>query len=139
MITLTTGVARSPSEAVTAGRWRLAIASAPRVLIAFTGAGSRWVCVALVVVIGVAESGFATMQSTLVLLSALEERCDGAMGILSACIGAQPLGTLWLGFLATGIGVAPAIAANSLLAFLTIAPVAVQLARSAPRLDGASP
>ena len=42
------------------------------------------------------------MQSTLVLLSAPEERRGGAMGILSACIGTQPLGTLWLGFLATG-------------------------------------
>jgi len=114
-----------------------AVLTAPLLLMAFTGARSRWVCVVLLVVIGVAESGFATMQSTLVLLSAPEERRGGAMGILSACIGTQPLGTLWLGFLATGIGVAPAIAVNSLLAFLTIAPFAVPLARRAPRRESA--
>ena len=115
-----------------------AVLTAPLLLMAFTGARSRWLCVALLVVIGVAESGFATMQSTLVLLSAPEERRGGAMGILSACIGTQPMGTLWLGFLATGIGVAPAIAADSLLAFLTIAPFAVPLARRAARREGAS-
>jgi MFS family permease len=113
-----------------------AVLTAPLLLMAFTGARARWVCVVLLVVIGVAESGFATMQSTLVLLSAPEERRGGAMGILSACIGTQPLGTLWLGFLATGIGVAPAIATNSLMAFLTIAPVAVPLAWRAPRRAG---
>jgi hypothetical protein len=43
------------------------------------------------------------------------------MGLLSACMGIQPLGTLWLGMLATGIEVAPAIAASSLIALLTIA------------------
>jgi hypothetical protein len=51
------------------------------------------------------------------------------MGILSACIGTQPLGAVWLGFLATAIGVAGAIGVNSLLAFAAIAPVAVALWR----------
>ena len=78
---------------------------------------------------GGAESGFATMQSTLVLLSAHEDRRGGAMGILSACIGTQPFGTLWLGILATGIGVAPAMAVNSLAALAAIAPVAIGLWR----------
>ena len=114
-----------------------AVLVAPLLLIAFSGMRWRWACVVLLVVIGVAESGFATMQSTLVLLAAPEERRGGAMGILSACIGTQPLGTLWLGFLATGIGVAPAIALNSLLAFLAIAPVAVPLGRRGPRHESA--
>jgi MFS family permease len=121
---------------------RLSVAAvlvAPLLLIIFSGIRWRWLCIVLLVLIGVAESGFATMQSTLVLLSAPEERRGGAMGILSACIGTQPLGTLWLGFLATGIGVAPAIAANSLLAFLTIAPVAVPLGRQGPRRASAPP
>jgi MFS family permease len=116
-----------------------AVLIAPLLLIAFAGARWRWLCIVLLVLIGVAESGFATMQSTLVLLSASEERRGGAMGILSACIGTGPLGTLWLGFLATEIGVAPAIAANSLLAFLTIAPVAVPLGRQGPRRASATP
>jgi len=112
-----------------------AVLVAPLLLIVFTGARWRWVCVVLLVMIGMAESGFATMQSTLVLLAAPEERRGGAMGILSACIGTQPLGTLWVGFLATGIGVAPAIALNSLLAFLLIVPVALPLARRGPRRE----
>jgi MFS family permease len=113
-----------------------AVLVAPLLLIVFAGARGRWVCVMLLVMIGMAESGFATMQSTLVLLAAPEERRGGAMGILSACIGTQPLGTLWVGFLATGIGVAPAMAINSLLAFLTIAPVAVPLGRRGPPREG---
>jgi len=60
------------------------------------------------------------------------------MGILSACIGTQPLGTLWLGVLASGIGVAPAIALNSTLAFLTIAPIAITLFRLGPRRETAA-
>ncbi|MEK7369860.1 MAG: hypothetical protein AAB265_00260 [candidate division NC10 bacterium] len=51
------------------------------------------------------------------------------MGILSACIGTQPLGTLWIGFLATGAGVPVAMAAGSLLTLLAMLPVAVPLAR----------
>ena len=108
---------------------------APLLLVVFTGSRWRWACVVLLAMIGIAESGFATMQSTLVLLSAPEERRGGAMGILSACIGTQPLGTLWLGVLATGIGVAPAIAINSAFAFLAIAPVAIMLARLGPRRE----
>ena len=79
--------------------------------------------------IGAAESGFATMQSTLVLLSAPEDRRGGAMGILSACIGTQPLGTLWLGLLATGIGVPAAMAMNGMAALVAMLPVAWPLAR----------
>ena len=90
-----------------------AVIVAPLLLIVFAGLRWRWPCIVLLVVIGAAESGFATMQSTLVLLSAHEDRRGGAMGILSACIGTQPLGTLWLGLLATGIGVAAAMALNS--------------------------
>jgi predicted MFS family arabinose efflux permease len=115
-----------------------AVLVAPLLLIVFTAARWRWVCIVLLVLIGLAESGFATMQSTLVLLAAPEERRGGAMGILSACIGTQPLGTLWLGVLASGIGVAPAIAINSALAFLSIAPVAITLARLGPRRETAA-
>jgi len=106
---------------------------APLLLIVFAGSRWRWPCVVLLVLIGAAESGFATMQSTLVLLSAHEDRRGGAMGILSACIGTQPLGTLWLGLLATGIGVAAAMALNSFLALAAIMPVAVALWRRGAR------
>jgi MFS family permease len=74
-----------------------AVLVAPALLVALSA--SRWlpVCVTLLVAIGVAESAFATMQSTLVLLEVPERVRGGAMGILSACIGTQPLGTLAIG------------------------------------------
>jgi hypothetical protein len=81
------------------------------------------------VVIGALESGFAAMQSTLVLLAAPEASRGGAMGILSACIGTQPLGTLWIGLLAAGAGVAVAMAANAGLALLLMLPLALPLSR----------
>ncbi len=48
------------------------------------------------------------------------------MGILSACIRTQPLGTLWTGSLATSAGVPMAMAADSLLALLSWSAVSGQ-------------
>jgi MFS family permease len=102
---------------------------APLLLVAFASSRSIGACLAILLVIGVLESGFAAMQSTLVLLAAPEAMRGGAMGILSACIGTQPLGTLWIGLLATSAGVPVAMALNSLLALLAMLPVAMPLAR----------
>jgi MFS family permease len=107
----------------------LSVLVAPFLLLAFTGLRWRWACLAVLVLIGACESGFAAMQSTLVLLSAPEESRGRAMGILSACIGTQPAGTLWIGFLSAGIGVPLAIALNGLVALLAMLPAAVPLAR----------
>jgi MFS family permease len=107
----------------------VSVLTAPFLLIAFSA--SRWggLCLALLVVIGALESGFAAMQSTLVLLAAPEASRGGAMGILSACIGTQPLGTLWIGLLAAGAGVPVAMAANAGLALLLMLPLALPLSR----------
>jgi predicted MFS family arabinose efflux permease len=108
-----------------------AVLVAPALLVALSA--SRWlpVCVTLLVAIGVAESAFATMQSTLVLLEVPERVRGGAMGILSACIGTQPLGTLAIGLLAASIGAPPAFAVNALVSLLVIVPLAVPLVRRA--------
>lgn len=107
----------------------LSVLTAPFLLIAFSASRWRGLCLVLLLVVGALESGFAAMQSTLVLLSAPEASRGGAMGILSACIGTQPLGTLWIGLLAAGMGVPGAIAANAGLALLLMLPVAIPLAR----------
>src|SRR3989441_4504701 len=86
---------------------------APVLLVALSGSRSFFACVALLVVMGAAESGCAAMQSTLVLLSAPERVRGGAMGILSACIGTQPLGTLAIGLLAASVGAPLAFAVNA--------------------------
>lgn len=65
---------------------------------------------ALQVAIGLAETGFGTMQSTIVLLAAPEVARGRILGILSACIGTQPFGALWIG-LAAGLAGAPVAAA----------------------------
>ena len=106
-----------------------AVLVAPFLLLAFTGLRSRWGCLAVLVLIGAAESGFAAMQSTLVLLAAPPDSRGRAMGILSACIGTQPAGTLWIGFLATGIGVPAAMAINGMAALVAMLPVAWPLVR----------
>ena len=111
----------------------VAILSGPFLLAAFSG--SRWlsVCLILLVIMGIAESSFAAMQSTVVLLNAPEHARGGAMGILSACIGTQPVGTLFIGFLAGTIGVSLAFTTNAALALAAIVPLAIPLARTAPR------
>lgn len=107
----------------------LAVLVAPFLLLAFTALRWRWACLAVLVLVGICESGFAAMQSTLVLLSAPAESRGRAMGILSACIGTQPVGTLWIGFLSGDIGVAAAMALNGTVALLAMLPVAWPLAR----------
>jgi hypothetical protein len=67
------------------------------------------------------------MQSAIVLLDAPERARGRAMGILSACIGTQPLGSLWIGFLASRMGAPLATGLNALLAFVLMIPVAICL------------
>jgi hypothetical protein len=69
------------------------------------------------------------MQSTLVLLSVPERVRGGAMGILSACIGTQPLGTLGIGLLAAGVGAPLAFSVNAVAALVVILPLAIPLVR----------
>jgi hypothetical protein len=54
------------------------------------------------------------------------------MGILSACIGTQPVGTLAIGLLAASLGAPLAFAVNALVALLVVVPLAVPLARGRP-------
>ncbi len=96
-------------------------------LLAFAASPSYGLSLALQLGIGVAESGFGTMQSAIVLLNAPERARGRAMGILSACIGTQPLGSLWIGFLASGTGAPLATGLNAGLAFVLMIPVAIRL------------
>jgi hypothetical protein len=73
------------------------------------------------------------MQSAIVLLAAPERARGRAMGILSACIGTQPLGSLWIGFLASGVGAPLATALNAGLAVVLMIPVAIRLVAGARR------
>jgi MFS family permease len=106
--------------------------AAPLLLVALSGSRRLALCVVLLLVMGAAESAYAAMQSTLVLLSAPERMRGGVMGILSACIGTQPLGTLAIGLLAASAGVPVAFTVNALAALVVIVPLAVPLVRGRP-------
>jgi MFS family permease len=106
---------------------------APALLIALSG--SRWLAlgVVLLFLMGLAESGFAAMQTTLVLLSVPDRVRGGVMGILSACIGTQPLGTLTIGLLAAGLGTPLTFILNAVAALVVIVPLAIPLVRREPQ------
>jgi predicted MFS family arabinose efflux permease len=82
---------------------------------------------AIQLAIGVTDSGFSTMQSAIVLLPAPARAHGRVMGILSACIGTQPLGSLWLGFLASRMGAPLGTGLNATLASILMVPVALRL------------
>jgi MFS family permease len=106
-----------------------AVLVAPLLLVGLAGSRRLAVCVVILVVMGAAESAFAAMQGTLVLLSAPEHVRGGAIGILSACIGTQPIGTLLIGLLAASVGAPLALGVNAVVALAVIIPLAVPLAR----------
>jgi hypothetical protein len=49
------------------------------------------------------------------------------MGILSACIGSQPLGSVWIGFVASNLGAPLATGLNAALAVALMIPVTLRL------------
>jgi MFS family permease len=108
------------------------VSSLAAALFLLSFAASPWYTLSLVLQLGIgaAESGFGTMQSAIVLLNAPERARGRAMGILSACIGTQPLGSLWIGFLASSAGAPLATALNAGLAVVLMTPVAMRLAAS---------
>src|SRR5262249_28281195 len=112
-----------------------AVLTAPFFLVAFSASRSLAVSVALMVAMGIAESGFGAMQSTLALLSAPPHAPGGAMGIPSPCIGTPPPRPLAIGALAGTLGAPRAFALNAIVALTVIAPVAISLVRGrgAPR------
>jgi MFS family permease len=100
---------------------------AATLLIGFAFSPWFWLSLPLQFFIGVAESGFGTMQSTIVLLSAPDAARGRIMGILSVCIGAGPLGALWIGFAAGQFGAPIAVATGGAVALVTMAPIAVRM------------
>jgi MFS family permease len=93
-----------------------------------------WLALPIQFIIGLADAGFGTMQSTIVLLASHERARGRVLGILSVCIGTNPVGALAVGFIATYVGAPVAFGAASALALLLMAPIAARLLA-----DGSSP
>lgn len=97
-----------------AGYMRLYVLSAATVFAAaLLFALSRWygTSVVLLAIAGFGIAGFSSMQSALVLSLAPPHLRVRAMGSLAMCIGAQPLGVLYIGMLAESLGTPGAILA----------------------------
>jgi MFS family permease len=77
----------------------------------------------LLVLVGLGNSGFSTMQSTIILLSAAPGMRGRAVGILGLCIGSTPLGLLELGVVASLFGAPAAIGFNAGMALMLMLPV----------------
>ena len=77
-----------------------------------------------------ARASLAATEATagdLVLLASHERARGRVLGILSVCIGTNPVGALAVGFIATFVGAPVAFGASAALALLLMAPVATRL------------
>ncbi len=86
-----------------------------------------WLAMLIQFAIGIADAGFGTMQSTIVLLAAHERARSRVLGILSVCIGTNPLGALGVATLTTYVGAPAAFGSAAALALLLMAPFVVRL------------
>ena len=88
-------------------------------------AWSPWYGLAIILLIlgGVGQAGFSTMQNTIPLLAAPPEMRGRMLGLLSVCIGVgTPLGTLEMGAIAA-VSTQWAISGNAMVGLLLILPV----------------
>jgi MFS family permease len=107
----------------------ISIVVTPALVVAFSLSPSLSLCLVLLVVLGLVEAAFAATQTTVVLLSAPERLRGATVGILSACIGTQPVGTLAIGALVGIAGAPTAFAINALSALAVTVPLAARLFR----------
>jgi predicted MFS family arabinose efflux permease len=69
---------------------------------------------------GVCNAAFSVMQATLIYLSAPPEMRSRLYGVLSVCIGAAPIGFLYLGLLAEAVGATTATAMSGILGLVVL-------------------
>ena len=90
-------------------------------LIAFALAPVPVVAGAALLLTGLGNAAFATLQATMVYLAAPPEMRSRILGVLSVCIGTGPIGFLWLGWLADLIGAPQATAITGAMGLLALA------------------
>jgi MFS family permease len=91
----------------------------------------------LLVCLGLGTAAFGTMQSTLVMLTAHEEMRGRALGVLSLAIGAGPLGSLFLGAMASAVHPLFAMRINALIGLVALALLALCLPTIMDRIQPA--
>jgi MFS family permease len=100
---------------------------------------SRWYIVSfpILLILGLGFSGFATMQSAIVLLAAREEMRGRALGVISLAIGAGPLGSLLIGAMASAVSPLFAIRMNALLGIILLAGIVILMPTIMDRIQPA--
>jgi MFS family permease len=100
---------------------------------------SRWYIVSfpILLILGLGFSGFATMQSAIVLLAAGEEMRGRALGVISLAIGAGPLGSLLIGAMASAVSPVFAIRMHALLGIILLAGIVLLMPTIMDRLQPA--
>lgn len=96
-------------------------------LLSFTTSAVFVLSWAFLLVVGIGHACFGIMQSSIVLLSAADERRGQAMGAIAVAIGAGPFGRLQTGVLADAIGAPLAVGGEVALAAVLVATVAITL------------
>ena len=80
----------------------------------------------ILVIGGFGQTGFGTMQSTILLLSSPAEMRGRLLGLMYICIGiGTPLGTLEIGAMAGALNIQWAISANALMGLMLLLPLLV--------------
>jgi MFS family permease len=82
---------------------------------------------AMLLLVGVGQACFGSMQSSIIILSSSDEMRSRAMGTLVLAISADPIGKLQTGFLADQLGVQSAVAAQAATGFLVISAIGLLL------------
>ncbi len=79
------------------------------ILMAFALVPWYWLAIPLLFVSGFAMSGFATMQSVIVVISTSPAMRGRVLGVLTVAIGSGPIGALFVGFLGRQFGADTAV------------------------------
>ena len=84
---------------------------------------SRWYIVSfpIMLILGLGTSGFATMQSAIIMLVAKDDMRGRALGVISLAIGGGPLGALLVGAVAESISPVFALRLNALAGIVLLA------------------
>ena len=92
---------------------------------------SEWYIVSFPILffLGLGMAGFATMQSTLILILAKDEMRGRALGVISLAIGAGPVGSLFIGAVANSVSPVFAIRAFALTGIVVLSVAVLILPR----------
>jgi MFS family permease len=96
-------------------------------LVGFAASQQYAVALVLLMLSGLGQSAFSSLQSTIVLSSATDQLRGRAMGALTLAIGSTPIGSLEVGALSVAFGATLAVALNAGLSAVLVLLVALRL------------